>query len=123
MESNFVLGAKSFLLSRRAAPAGKTRSSPASGAIPPFQLAGVVQLLFTGESPDQGQVESTRASSRGATVGRERRGREGVAARDVLRLSQERNDMAVHLQKVPGGRPAAARPIPDGDQVGWNPDG
>ncbi len=73
MELNAVPAVKLFELDRRLAAAGKTRSSPASGAVPP-QLAELVQKLSPGAPPVQvrttagakGAVERSSAAANGA---------------------------------------------------------
>src|SRR5438046_2757901 len=45
MELNMVPSGKSLVVTKWTALAGKTRSSPATGATPPIQFPGVVQNL------------------------------------------------------------------------------
>src|SRR5437016_6280140 len=51
-----VPAAKSFALASRAAPAGKNKVSPTTGATPPCQLAWSVQLALVVEAPFQVRV-------------------------------------------------------------------
>src|SRR5205823_13679142 len=62
-EWNAVPAGKSLTLVSRAAPCGKTRSSPGCGATSPTQLAAVVQLL-SGPPPSQVATAGARRVSR-----------------------------------------------------------
>src|SRR6516165_1273352 len=64
MEPKLVAMGKLLLLPSRDAPLGKTRLSPACGAISPTQLAAVVQLL---SEPPPSQV-SVRCRAKLATA-------------------------------------------------------
>ena len=55
IELKIVPAGKLFLLDKRAAPGGNSRSSPLLGATSPNQLAAVVQLSFV---PPPSQVRS-----------------------------------------------------------------
>src|SRR5579862_3220942 len=71
MEFNVVAAGKSFVFVNCAAFAGKTRSgvSAGFGAIPPLQLAPVVQLLFTALWPDHVLGESPTVTLTSIDVG------------------------------------------------------
>src|SRR5262245_44800060 len=69
IELKAVLAVKSLAGEVRAVPPGKTRSSPACGAMLPTQLAGLVQLLLP-PAPLQMSVDRRVRSSRNSRYGR-----------------------------------------------------
>jgi len=56
IDPNAVPAGKSLRFVMRAAPKGKTRLSPATGATPPDQLAAMDQAFSNGAPPDQVRV-------------------------------------------------------------------
>src|SRR4051794_10735410 len=69
-ELKTVALAKLLVFVVRAAPAGKTRSAPAPGAMSPTQLRASDQLPFVGLPPSQVTVEGWALSSSASRLGR-----------------------------------------------------